>query len=297
MRSSHFGLVVLAAVLWGTGGVAGALLADHSGVPAVSVAMWRMVIAGVALTLLLAVTRRLSPRSLSASMVRRIVLTGALTALFEVLYFGAVALAGVSLATLATIGSAPLWVAVADAVVGRTRPAPRTVAALALALAGLVALLGGSIDAGNAALAGVGVALAAGAAFASLTFANRRPVPGLGAVRLTALSFSAGGVMLVPVAHIGGWGVPHGVGGWGYALALGIVSTACAYVAYLTGLVTVPPFVATIVTLLEPLVAAVLGALVLSESIGPWGIAGGAALACAIILLRPQRDGAEAPAV
>ncbi|WP_084077119.1 DMT family transporter [Demequina sp. NBRC 110057] len=290
MRSSHFGLVVLAAVLWGTGGVLGALLAEHSDVPAPSIAMWRMLIAGLALIAVLAVSRTLGLGSLTPAMRRRILITGALTALFEVAYFGAVALAGVSLATLVTIGSAPLWVAVADAAVGRVRPAPRTVAALALALAGLAALLGTSIDAGQDALTGVAVALAAGAAFASLTFVNRRPVAGLTAVRLTALSFTAGGVMLLPVAGLGGWGVPSGTEGWGYALALGVVSTACAYVAYLAGLATVPAFVATIVSLLEPLVAAVLGALVLGERIGPWGAVGGAALAGAVVLLRPQRD-------
>lgn len=296
MRTPHFVLVVTAAVLWGTGGLLGSLLADHSGVPTASVAMWRMLIAGIVLTVALLVTGRLALAGVSGAMWRRVGLTGALTALFEVLYFGGVALAGVSLATLVTIGSAPLWVAAADAVVGRAMPSRRTLAALALALAGLVALLGTSIDAGSAALTGVVVALAAGAAFAAVTFVNRRPVPGLGAVRLTALSFAAGGIMLVPVAAATGWAVPHGGEGWGLALALGVASTALAYAAYLTGLETVPPFVATIVSLLEPLVAALLGALLLSERLGPWGLAGGLALGAAIVLLRPQRDAQAAAA-
>lgn len=296
MRTPHFVLVVTAAVLWGTGGLLGSLLADHSGVPTASVAMWRMLIAGIVLTVALLVTGRLALAGVSGAMWRRVGLTGALTALFEVLYFGGVALAGVSLATLVTIGSAPLWVAAADAVVGRAMPSRRTLAALALALAGLVALLGTSIDAGSAALTGVVVALAAGAAFAAVTFVNRRPVPGLGAVRLTALSFTAGGIMLVPVAAATGWAVPHGGEGWGLALALGVASTALAYAAYLTGLETVPPFVATIVSLLEPLVAALLGALLLSERLGPWGLAGGLALGAAIVLLRPQRDAQAAAA-
>lgn len=296
MRTPHFVLVVTAAVLWGTGGLLGSLLADHSGVPTASVAMWRMLIAGIVLTVALLVAGRLALAGVSGAMWRRVGLTGALTALFEVLYFGGVALAGVSLATLVTIGSAPLWVAAADAVVGRAMPSRRTLAALALALAGLVALLGTSIDAGSAALTGVVVALAAGAAFAAVTFVNRRPVPGLGAVRLTALSFAAGGIMLVPVAAATGWAVPHGGEGWGLALALGVASTALAYAAYLTGLETVPPFVATIVSLLEPLVAALLGALLLSERLGPWGLAGGLALGAAIVLLRPQRDAQAAAA-
>ncbi|WP_084129349.1 DMT family transporter [Demequina sp. NBRC 110055] len=296
MRTPHFVSVVVAAVLWGTGGLLGSLLSDSSGTSAYAVAMWRMLIAGLALVAFLVVSGRLAARSLTAPMWRRVLVTGALTALFEVLYFGGVGLAGVSLATLVTIGSAPLWVAMADAVVGRAWPPRRTLVALGTALAGLVALLGTSIDAGEGALAGVAVALAAGATFAALTFVNRAPVPGLGAVRLTGLSFTAGGLMLVPVTLATGWVAPAGAQGWAYALALGIVSTALAYVAYLSGLATVPPFVATIVSLLEPLVAALLGALVLGERLGWWGMVGGGALAVAIVLLRPQRDAQAAPA-
>ncbi len=296
MRTPHFLLVVTAAALWGTGGLLGSLLSDHSGTSAYAVAMWRMLIAGVVLVAFLALTRRLSLRALTAPMWQRILVTSATTALFEVLYFTGVNLAGVSLATLVTIGSSPLWVAVADAVASRSAPGRRTVVALGLALAGLTALLGTSIDAGSDALAGVVVALAAGAAFAALTFVNRRPVAGLGAVRLTALSFTGGGLMLVPVVALTGWSAPSGGEGWGYALVLGVVSTALAYVAYLHGLETVPPFVATIVSLLEPLVAAVLGALILGERLGPVGVLGGAVLAGAIVLLRPQRDAQAAAA-
>jgi len=38
------------------------------------------------------------------------------------------------------------------------------------------------------------------------------------------------------------------------------------------------------------LVAAILGAIVLSERLGPTGIAGGVLLGIAVLILRPQRD-------
>ncbi|WP_297081624.1 DMT family transporter [uncultured Demequina sp.] len=288
MRTRDFVLVVVAAVLWGTGGALGSLLADNGAVPPASVAMWRMLIAGVVLTLWLLVRSGIG--RLDRAMLIRILLTGALIALFEVLYFTGIELAGVGLATLVAIGSAPVWVAIWDAVRLREAPGATGVVALLIALAGLIALTGSSLNAGGSALAGVGVSLLTGAAFAAVTVSNRTPVPGLGAVRLTALSFSAGGLMLVPVAALSGWGVPEGIDGWGWALALGILATALAYVAYLSGLETVPPFVATIVALLEPLVAAVLGALVFAERLGWWGVVGGVALASAVVVLRPQRD-------
>ncbi|GIG55405.1 DMT family transporter [Demequina activiva] len=288
MRTRDFMLVVLAATLWGTGGVLGTVLSDGGAVPPASVAMWRMLIAGVVLTgwvLLRGGIGRLDRPART-----RILLTGGLTGLFEVLYFTGISLAGVGLATLVAIGSAPVWVAVGDAVRERSWPPLRSLGALALALAGLLALLGSSLGASDRAIAGVLVSLLTGASFAAVTVLNRSPVPGLTTVRLTALSFLSGGVMLLPVAAVLGWGVPAGVEAWTVALAMGIGSTALAYVAYLSGLVTVPPFVATVVTLLEPLVAAVLGAIVFAERLGWWGALGGLALAGAVVLLRPQRD-------
>ncbi|WP_062380329.1 DMT family transporter [Demequina pelophila] len=290
MRPRHFVSVVLAAVLWGTGGVLGAVLARTSDVPPASVAMWRMLIAGVALVAYLAARGDLRLGALTAPQARRIVATGALVGIFEVGYFSGIALAGVGLATLVTIGSAPVWVALWDGARLRVRPARRALVALALALGGLAVLLGTSLGTGDDAPAGVAVALATGAVFAGVTVVNRAPVAGLGSTRLTALAFAAGGVMLAPVALVGGWGMPAGVDGWAAALGLGVGATALAYVAYLDGLATVPPFVATVVSLLEPLVAAVLGVALLGESLGRWALAGAAALAAAVVLLRPQRD-------
>ncbi|WP_084038271.1 DMT family transporter [Demequina sp. NBRC 110053] len=294
MRTRDFFLVVAAACLWGTGGLLGAVLADGSGMPPASVAFWRMLIAGVALSLWVGL--RGGPQGMGRAAWRRVLVTAALTALFEVLYFTGIALAGVGLATLVTIGSAPLWVALWDAIALRRAPAPRSLAALALALVGLVALSASSISGGADALAGVAVALATGAAFAAITVVNRVPVAGLGSVRLVALSFTAGAVMVLPIALLSGWGAPLGVDGWAVALSMGLFSTGLAYVAYLAGLVTVPPFVATVVSLLEPLVAAILGAVVLGERLGWWGVVGGAALASAVVALRPQRDAQGAPA-
>ncbi|WP_156163831.1 DMT family transporter [Demequina maris] len=293
MQPRHFMSVVLAATLWGTGGLLGTLLAEHSDVPPASVAMWRMVIAGVVLSVWLAARGALGLGSLDRAAVVRILATGALTAAFEVLYFTGIALAGVGLSTLVTIGSAPAWVALWDWWRHGDRPDGRRVLALVLALGGLGLLLGSSLAAGDRALLGVGVAVVAGAAFAGVTVVNRAPVPGLGAARLTALSFTAGGLLLVPVALVLGWGVPSGAASWGLAAALGVVSTALAYLAFLSGLATVPPFVATVVSLLEPLVAAILGAIVLGERLGWGGVVGGAVLASAVVLLRPQRDEPE----
>lgn len=293
MKTSHFLFVVLAGICWGTGGVLGVLLSEHSDLHPLSVAMWRMLIAGVALLLLLALTGELRLRSYTRQAWMRALLTGGLTAIFEAMYFTGISMSSVGLATLVAIGSAPVFVALYDWLFRRERPAARTLIALALALAGLVTLLSGSLETGSNGLLGALLAMTCGLAFAIITVINRTPVPGFEPVPLTGIAFAAGGLMLVPVAAFAGIDAPKGVGGWGFAVAVGVIATALAYVAYLTGLKTVPPFVATIVILLEPLIATVLGIVVLDEALGLGVIVGGVALAAAVVLLRPQRDEPE----
>ena len=289
MRNRDFLLVTLAAALWGTGGVLGLELSRHAAIHPLSVAMWRMLVGGLSLVILQAVRGRLTFRFSTAAW-RRILISAVLTAAFEALFFTALTLSSVGLTTLIGIGSAPVFVAISDKVFRRERPQKRTAAALTLALVGLALLMSGSLDVGEHGLWGAVLALANGAVFAAITIVNRVPVPGLAPVPMTAIVFSIGGLLLVPVAAIPGLGVATDVAGLALMLALGMMITAGGYVAFLTGLQTVPPFVATIVSLLEPVIAAVLGAIVLGERLGPAGIAGGAVLGATVVLLRPQRD-------
>ena len=297
MRPRHFSFVVLAATLWGTGGAFGHALTLDSAVPPIAVAMWRILLAGLVLAAVLQLAGRLRLRDTSRGMWRRAALMAVLLAVFQAAYFAAVDRAGVGLATMVTIGSSPLAVATFDTVVRRHRPSARTVAALVLALAGLVALTGGAAAAasGSRAVEGVVLALAAGAAFAGVSLVASAAVRDWGGARLTAVAFTGGGLALVPVALVPvalatGWAVPSGSTGWVLVGALAVIATAVPHALYNAGLATVPAFVATIVALLEPLVAAGIGVLAFSESLGPWQIVGALALGSAVVVLRPQRD-------
>lgn len=293
MRTRDFLFAVAAACLWGGGGVVGVVFGNHEGLEPVGIAAWRMGLAGLSLLVALAVAGRLHPGSWTRAMWVRMAVTGALTAAFEYAFFTSVTLASVGLATLVGIGSAPAVVAGYDAVVTKIRPSTRSFVALGLSLTGLGLLVGGSVGQGAAMVLGALVALGAGVSFAAITIVNRTPVPGLNPVALTGGAFTIGALIVMPFALAAGTGLPHDAGGWALAVVLGVVITGIAYVLFLAALETVPPFVATIVTLLEPLLGAILGAIVFGERLGVAGVLGGALMGAAVVLLRPQRDEPE----
>ncbi|WP_225753679.1 EamA family transporter [Actinotalea sp. Marseille-Q4924] len=282
--------VVAGAVLWGTGGLAGSALAAQ-GTPMATVAASRLLVGGGVLVLALLALGRLRDVRWHRVLVRRVLVTAVLAALYQGSYFVAVGRSSVSLATVVALGAAPVLVAAATAVLARRAPSARTVLAVALAVVGLVLLVGLS-GAGAEPAAGAALALGAAAAFAALTVVNRTPVTGLDPVLLTALGFTGGGLLLVPVALLaGGPLVPTGPTGWWLVLYLGVVPTALAYAAYFTGLRTVPATTASLVALLEPLTAALLAAALLGERLGLGGAVGGLLLAAATVVVAPRRRG------
>jgi len=288
VRPRDFALVVLGAVAWGTGGVAGSELSRAADLPMLAVAAARLLGGGLLLVVVLAVAGRLGRLPRTAPVVRRVAVTAVLAALYQACYFVAVGLASVSVPTLVALGAAPVLVAAATAVRDRRPPPARTLVALVLALGGLVLLVGR--PAASGAGAGALLALVSAAAFATMTVLNRTPVPGLDAVSLTGVSFTLGGLALVPVAwaSAGAFAVPASPGGWALLAYLALVPTACAYSAYFAGLRTVPSTTAALLALLEPLTGAVLAAIVLHDRLGGPGLAGAILLGAAVAVLRPR---------
>ena len=310
-------LVVLGALCWGAGGLAGALLGAEAQLGSGAVAAYRLLGGGLVILASTAAVEVLRPRGrlrvASRAAWGRVAIVAALIAVFQAAYFEAVFRVGVAVATVVTLGMAPVLVAGVFAARRRRLPAPRVVAALASAVVGLVLLVvlgatesvtpgavtGGGAGAGGAGGAsgataggvavGVAFALLAAVAFATLVVVNRRPVRGLGPIVMTGLSFTAGGVILVPLAVAsGGIGLPTTALGWGWLALLAIVPTALAYALYFTGLPAAGATPAALAALLEPCAAAVLAVVVLGERLDTVGWFGAGLLVLAVILARPR---------
>ena len=227
--------LVLSGLFWGTGGLTGSLLTRTAGLSAISVAACRLTAGGVLIVVFLIVTGRRWPAGRAAW--TRITVIGLLAAIFQSCYFTAVSLTSVPLATLVTIGAAPVIVLGADRVTGR-RTGRFALATTGLAVTGLGLLVG--LPSGfpeTAVLASAGMAVLAAAGFAAVTLAGSRPVPGLDDLTVTGFGFTIGGLALIPVAQIaGGIGFRPGLAAIGLLVALGTGPTAVAYTLYFRGL-------------------------------------------------------------
>jgi DME family drug/metabolite transporter len=276
--------LVLAGLLWGTGGLTGTLLGRAAGLSPLSVAALRLLAGGTLIVVFRVVPGRRWPAGRAAW--TRIALTGLLAATFQSAYFSSVSLTSVSLATLVTIGATPVIVLAAELLLGRRRLDRSAAARTVLALAGLGLLVGlpsGGYGAA-AVLESAGMALVAAAGFAALTLAGAVPVPGLDDETVTGLGFTAGGLIVLPLAALtGGLALRPSVAALGWLAALATGPTAVAYTLYFRGLRRAPASTGALLSLLEPLTATVLSVAFLGNRLGPSGIAGAALLAVAVL--------------
>lgn len=288
-------LVLLAAVLWGTVGVSAQVAYGLDGrLTPLLIGFYRLLVASVAMLLAHAVQprQRQQPRWRIAAgrPLLGAVLAGVLLGGYQACYFGAVRGVGVSLATLITLGLAPVLVTLGTGLAGQ-RPSRRALLALALALLGLLLLVGLPAAEPTATVDRLGVLLALGSAtgYAALAVLGRWLAPRLGPREVNLVSFSAGTLVLLPFALGSGSGLGEV---WAVAplVYLGLVPTVLAYGLFFSGVRTVAPGVASTLTLVEPLTATLLAALLLGERLSGGGIAGAALLLGAVALLSLGRS-------
>lgn len=280
-------LVVAAAALFGTIGTARVLGPDAS---SASVGAVRLLIAAGLLLALAAPSGWSALRS--ACVLPGVWTAGVAQAAFNITFFGAVTRAGVAVGTLVAIGCTPILTGLA------TRQLSRSwLAATALALVGLTALLSQGFRAG---VTVPGVLLALGAASSYATFIvssallGRSPVDV--SVKLAAI-FSVAAVLLAPALFVFplDWaGSPSGVAMVGY---LAVAATVLAYNLFNRGLRSLAPGTAATLGLTEPLVATVLGVVVLGERLSPLGWAGAAVVFVALTVMVRSTRPAQAAAV
>ncbi len=259
-------LVVLSGVLFGTAGTAQAL--GPPGAAPVAVGILRIQIG--ALALLVAMPCLGAGRGRVPTLWRRpqIVVTAIAAALYQPLFFGAVSQVGVALGTLVAVGSEPVFAGLLGWAALRHRPTAGWLAATAIAVTGLALRSAGQLDGGSP--AGLLLAVGAGLCSASYTVAAKHQLDrGVTAIEVPAASFVLGGLLLLPMlaGQALGWvATPSGLA---LVLYLGIATMAVANVLLARGIHGLPPGPAATLMLTDPVVATLLGVIVLGEALAP----------------------------
>jgi DME family drug/metabolite transporter len=306
--------VTIAAIAWGTGGVVASILYRTSGLGAIAVSFWRTLGGVILLGAVYAWRQRNRPSSSSSTgdgggdrADRAVVagrrwprsdrgrrwlvnlVTGAGLAIYQTAYYAAVHASGVAFATVVTLGAGPILIALAARFAIGERLGLAGIAAVAIAPAGLLLVVGGA----QGTLAGTGFSLASSAGYALVTVLHRA-LGGVDPARTTLNGFVVALVLLTPLAFLEGIWPNRGVA-WETAAMigyLGVVSTALAYSLFFASLGAIRATTVSVLTLAEPVSATAIAVAALDERLTWSMLAGtGVLLAAVVILTR-----AESPA-
>lgn len=286
-RNSRLGLMLLAAVLWGTTGVVVRALYGLTPTTAISIGFFRLAFSAPILLLVGWATLGRRMFHVRRADLVLMLLIGGLLAAYQVCYFGAIAQIGVAAATLMTLCTAPVWVAILAALLLREHPTRSVLLAGGLALLGTSLLTGiqtSPMPNGNP-LLGLGLAQLSAVGYATVVLGSRRLGNRCHPLQSVTISMTAGAMILLPCALLTGWVVSYPTLGWLCLLYLGAVPTALAYGLYFQGMKSTSATVASIITLIEPLTSALLAWLLFGEQLGSLGLVGALLLLGAIGLL------------
>jgi DME family drug/metabolite transporter len=257
-------LVVAAGALFGTAGTAQAL--GPEGSTPLGVGIIRIVVGAVALLLAMPLLGSSPRRLLPLWRTPAMLVTASTAGAYQLFFFAGVSRAGVALGTLVAVGSAPLFAGLVGWAVLRHRPTPGWLVATVVCLLGLGLLTAPGLSKGSA--LGFLLALGAGLCIAGYNVAARIQLDrGVGTLEVPTGSFVLGGLLLLPVlaAQPLGWmSTPSGVA---MALYLGVATMGLANVLLTRGMRTLTPGPATTLMLTDPVVATVLGVVVLGETL------------------------------
>jgi drug/metabolite transporter (DMT)-like permease len=204
-------------------------------------------------------------------------------------YFAALERIDASLLSL-LLYTFPALVAVAAVALGRERLDARRVAALALALGGLLLVVAG---AGTGAIDPLGASLGLGAAvlYTAYVLVSDGIVRRVPPRALAALVCTGAAATLTIGAALLGELRPGALtaAGWGWIVCLAVVSTVAALSLFFAGLRRVGPTTASILATMEPLVTVLLAFLVFGETLRGVQLVGGALVLAAVPTLHVRR--------
>lgn len=286
-------LVSLAAVLWGTVGIATQAVYLQSDLNAITVGFYRLAFAFPVVTLVC--WKVVGKKIFNIRKQHYLIMTtiGAMLAIYQVCYFAAVGYIGVAFATLITLCTAPVVVSLASVIFLKEPLTKATIKALILALTGTTLLVGfpESSAAINNLFIGVSLALGSAVGYAIVAMLCRSIATHCHPIHSTTVSFGVGALFLFPMAAENCLSAEYTGEVLSLLLYIGLVPTAVAYFLFFLGMRNVKASTASILTMIEPLTATTLAWVIFDERLAVSGIAGALLLLFAIVVLYRGENG------
>ncbi len=290
-HTSPAGLALVAAcgagILWGTGALVVNVLVEQHGFTPANVSFWRFVIGAV---VLMAVFGRSISWSRLRPMIGTVLVAGVAMAGYVLLWFLGIEQMGAAIPTLIALCLPPVIVT-AVAVIRRQEQADLQLWMVLMgAIVGTILIIGQHSSAApggssNSVLLGVAFSIGSAFLYAGFSMISGRISIALGAGPATAC------LTVVAAAAMGLFGLhqsflwPADVPPQAWYLYLGIVTAALALLAFSWGAARLKPTALTVATLLEPLTAVILSALLLGQRLDAMQLVGGALLLLSIWIL------------
>ena len=233
-----------AALIWGTVSVSSALMNRIETTPPMMIAFLRLGFASPFLLALAWFTTRHNPFKLAGREWFYYAMMGLAMACYQVTYFFAIPMAGVTLVVVVALCSSPLMVALISIPVFKEKLTGRTILALVLGITGTVLLAFGGKSGGDGqsqVALGAILALATGLAYSVLVVFSKLSVRDSridrGPAHPVAVAFTIAAVILLVVSlATGSFKLNMAAGVWLIGAYLGLVPTGLAYVIFFKGM-------------------------------------------------------------
>lgn len=272
-------LIILSALFSGTLAIF-ACLAYQAGTNPITLLFLRFSIAGVFMILVMAAQGVAFPRG------RTLIVLIAMGALFYVSlslsFFTALTMAPAGLVVI-LLYLYPAFVTILTAIFLKKPVTTFNIVALLLSFIGIVFIVG--LNSGKGQILGILLAILTALLFAIYLVLSHKSIIKAGALSATTvLTFSAG-IVFGGIVAVKGVEFPVTMAGWVYAVAVALIPTVLAFLTLFAGLKRIEPPNAAIILTMEPVIAVVLAAVILGETITPVKILGGMMILSAVILL------------
>lgn len=283
-RAAGLALVLSSAVAFGTMPVF-AKVAYRSGAEPVALLAVRFAVAAVVLVALRALTARRDkvggwPRG--ATLATLLALGGGLYVAQALSFFSALELAPAALVAILLYLFPGLVVLLAAAFL-RERPSAAVVGCLLLAVLG-VGLTVGPVR-GEVAPLGLVLGVVSAVCYAVYIVLSSRVVPRVGALTALCVVVTGAAVSYGVLAVVVRPDWPGDAGGWIATVAVGLVGTVFAMLAFFAGLTRLGPTDTSVTSTLEPVVTALLGVVVLGERLTPLQVVGAVLVLAAVVAI------------